>query len=161
VLSPGDRRSFLLALWNPILPAARWDSWWEKPLGSAQVYLDVSGSMNAEMPLIIGLLNRLRRAIRMPFWAFSEVVAPARIEGGMLRAETTGGTSLACVLEHIARTRPECAVIVTDGYVETLPRKLVLSTRPARIHTLLTRDGSAEELQRAGLSYTQLPQVPS
>jgi len=160
VLSPSDRRSFLQALWNPILPVSRWDFLQEKPLGSAQVYLDVSGSMNAEMPLIIGLLNRLRRAIRMPFWAFSTKVAPARIRGGMLETETTGGTSLACVLEHIARSRPECAVIVTDGYIETLPRDLVLSTRPARIHTLLTRDGSATELGRAGLSYTQLPKVP-
>jgi len=161
VLSPSDRRSFMQALWSPVLPASRWDFLLEKPLGSAQVYLDVSGSMNAEMPLIIGLLNRLRRAIRMPFWAFSTRVAPARIQGGMLATETTGGTSLACVLEHIARTRPGCAVIVTDGYIEALPRGLVLSTRPARIHTLLTRDGSATELARAGLSYTQLPKVPS
>ena len=161
VLSPSDRRSFLQALWNPILPASRWDFMTEKPLGSAQVYLDVSGSMNAEMPLIIGLLNRLRRAIRMPFWAFSTKVAPARIQGGLLQTETTGGTSLRCVLEHIARTRPESAVIVTDGYIESIPRNLVFSTRPARIHTLLTRDGSAAELNRAGLSYTQLPKVPS
>jgi len=161
VLSPGDRRAFLGALWNPILPASRWDFHLEKPQGSAQIYLDVSGSMDAEMPLIIGLLHRLRRYIRMPFWAFSTKVVPARIRGGMLETETTGGTSLACVLEHIARTRPECAVIVTDGYIEPLRRDLVLSTRPARIHTLLTRDGSATELDRARLSYTQLPKVPS
>ena len=160
VLSPSDRRSFLQALWNPILPTSRWDFLHEKPLGTAQIYLDVSGSMNAEMPLIIGLLNRLRRAIRMPFWAFSTKVAPARIQGGLLRTETTGGTSLACVLEHIARTRPEAAVIVTDGYIEKISGAMVRPTRPTRIHTLLTRDGSALELHRAGLSYTQLPKVP-
>ena len=161
VLSPGDRRSFLQALWSPILPASRWDFVRDQPLGTAQVYLDVSGSMDAEMPLVIAVLNRLRRSIRMPFWAFSTVVAPASIRGGALRTETTGGTSLACVLEHIARTRPESAVIVTDGYIERIPRALVLPTQPTRIHTLLTRDGSATELKRAGLSYTQLPKVPS
>ena len=160
VLSPSDRRSFLRTLWNPILPGSRWEFLEEKPLGTAQVYLDVSGSMNEEMPLVIGLLNRLRRAIRMPFWAFSTKVAPARIEQGQLKTETTGGTSLACVLKHIARTRPEAAVIVTDGYIERIPPALVLPTRPARIHILLTRDGSAKELDRAGLSYTQLPKVP-
>lgn len=160
VLSPSDRRAFLQALWSPILPTSRWDFVQEKPLGTAQIYLDVSGSMNAEMPLVIGLLNRLRRAIRMPFWAFSNVVAPARIQNGALRTDTTGGTSLGCVLEHIARTRPEAAVIVTDGFIEHLPRELVAPTSATRIHTLLTRDGSPLELNRAGLSYTQLPKVP-
>jgi len=161
VLSPGDRRAFLRALWDPILPAARWDFARAVPLGTAQVYLDVSGSMGAEMPLLIGLLNRLRRGIRMPFWAFSTVVAPARIEGGLLRADTTGGTSLACVLEHLARTRPAAAVIVTDGYIEELPPALVRRAGATRIHTLLTRDGSPGALQRAGLAYTQLPKVPA
>jgi len=161
VLSPGDRRSFLRALWDPILPAARWETTRAVPQGTAQVYLDVSGSMGAEMPLLIGLLNRLRRGIRMPFWAFSTVVAPARIQGGRLCAATTGGTSLACVLEHLARTRPAAAVIVTDGYIEDLPRSLVQRAGATRLHTLLTRDGSPEQLRRAGLSYTQLPQVPA
>lgn len=161
VLSPSDRRAFMQALWSPILPTARWDFLIEQPLGTAQIYLDVSGSMNAEMGLIIGLLNRLRRFIRMPFWAFSTKVSPARIEGGALKTDTTGGTSLPCVLEHITKTRPESAVIVTDGYIETIPRSLVLQTNHTRIHTLLTRDGSASELHRAGLSYTQLPKVPS
>jgi len=52
-------------------------------------------------------------------------------------------------------------VIVTDGYIESIPHSLVLQTNHTRIHTLLTRDGSASELHRAGLSYTQLPKVPS
>ena len=117
--------------------------------------------MNAEMPLVIGLLNRLRAHIRMPFWAFSTVVAPARIVNGLLKTGTTGGTSLTCVLEHLARTRPEAAVIVTDGYIETIPKALVRAAGATRIHTLLTRDGSGTELSKAGLSYTQLPKVPS
>jgi hypothetical protein len=117
--------------------------------------------MNAEMPLVIGLLNRLRSHIRTPFWAFSTVVAPARITKGILKADTTGGTSLACVLDHLARTQPEAAVIVTDGYIESIPKALVRAAGATRIHTLLTRDGSGTELSRAGLSYTQLPKVPS
>jgi hypothetical protein len=161
VISPSDRRAFMQAVWSPILPVARWDFQVELPLGSAQIYLDVSGSMNCEMGHLIGLLNRLRRFIRMPFWAFSTKVSPARIEDGALKTDTTGGTSLACVLDHIAKTRPESAVIVTDGYIESIPCSLVLQTNHTRIHTLLTRDGSASELHKAGLSYTQLPKVPS
>jgi hypothetical protein len=161
VLSPRDRRAFVRTLWDPFLPVSRWEFDVERPLGTAQVYLDVSGSMNAEMPLVIGLLNRLRRFIRMPFWAFSTEVAPARIEKGALITRTTGGTSLACVLEHVARTRPECAVIVTDGYIETIARSQVAQTAPARIHALVTRDGSAKELQQAGIAYTQLPKLPT
>ncbi len=161
ILSPADRRAFLQSLWSPVLPTSRWDLTQERPRGAAQIYLDVSGSMNAEMPLVIGLLNRLRSHIRTPFWAFSTVVAPARITKGILKADTTGGTSLACVLDHLARTQPEAAVIVTDGYIESIPKALVRAAGATRIHILLTRDGSGTELSRAGLSYTQLPKVPS
>lgn len=80
VLSPGDRRAFLRAQWSPFLPESSWQGQRLKNDGTAQVYLDVSGSMNAEMPLVIGLLNRLGRHIRRPFWAFSDHVAPAVIE---------------------------------------------------------------------------------
>ena len=161
VLSPRDRRAFVQTLWSPFLPISRWEFDVERPLGTAQIYLDVSGSMNAEMPLVIGLLNRLRRFIRMPFWAFSTEVAPARIKGGALQTRTTGGTSLACVLQHVARTRPESVVIVTDGYIETIARSQVALTASTRIHALVTRDGSAKELQQAGIAYTQLPKVPT
>ncbi|TVQ40554.1 MAG: hypothetical protein EA370_03505, partial [Wenzhouxiangella sp.] len=76
VLSPGDRRAFLASRWLPYLPEAVWQGSVHKPEGTAQVYLDVSGSMNAEMGLLIALLAKLSRWIRRPFWAFSDEVAP-------------------------------------------------------------------------------------
>jgi hypothetical protein len=130
-------------------------------IGSAQVYLDVSGSMDAEMPLVIGLLTRLSRYVRRPFWAFSDEVAPAIIERGQLRTRTTGGTSLACVLEHVGRTRPGAAVIVTDGYVETIKKSAVALTRATRIHAIVTRNGNPATLRSAGIPYTQLERLPS
>ena len=39
-------------------------------------------------------------------------------ERGVLKAGTSGGTSLECVIAHVEKTRPASAVIVTDGYVE-------------------------------------------
>ena len=161
VLSPGDRRATLRALWSPLLPEALWSTEQRLRSGTAQVYLDVSGSMNAEMPLIIGLLARLGRFIRKPLWAFSDVVAKAEIVNGRLLADTTGGTSMACVLEHIAETRPAAAVVVTDGYIETLSPGLLAGVRGTRLHVIVTRDGSPAMLHQAGISYSQLSRLPT
>lgn len=160
VLSPGDRRAFLRARWSPFLPESVWQMERHQRSGTAQIYLDVSGSMSAEMPEVIALLQRLSRYIRRPFWAFSDVVAPAMIKNGQLVTSTTGGTSMACVLEHVALTRPEAAVILTDGYIEVLPRELIRKTAGNRLHVLLTRDGSAKELARTGIPYSQLDRLP-
>jgi hypothetical protein len=162
VLSPSDRRAFLRAQWSPFLPEALWEGVAPKREGSAHVYLDVSGSMNAEMPLVIALLARVSRWIRRPFWAFSDVVAPAVIERGQLKAQTTGGTSMKCVLEHVARTRPAAAIVLTDGYIETLDRKAVRAALAGtRLTALVTRDGNPAQLKRAGIPYTQLDKVPA
>ena len=161
VLSPGDRRATLRALWSPLLPEALWSTEQRLRSGTAQVYLDVSGSMNAEMPLIIGLLARLGSFIHKPLWAFSDVVAKAEIVNGRLLADTTGGTSMACVLEHIQKTRPAAAVVVTDGYIEALSPSLVDDVRSTRLHAIVTRDGSPATLQQAGISYSQLSRLPT
>jgi hypothetical protein len=161
VLSPSDRRAFVKSQWLPFLPDSTWQSEVPRREGTTQVYLDVSGSMNAEMPQIIALLGRLSRYIRRPFWAFSTAVAPALIEDGQLKTTTSGGTSMKCVLEHLAATRPDCAVVLTDGYIERVEPSLVKRAAATRVHVLLTRDGSAAELRRAGLPYTQLDKVPA
>ena len=162
VLTTGDRRSFLRAMWSPFLPEAVWLIEKPRPAGRTQIYLDVSGSMDAEMPHVIALLNRLRHFIKMPFWAFSTDVRPAVISKGVLVTGTTGGTSIECVLRHIGETRPRNAVIVTDGYIELVDRGLVRKAAgTTRIHAIVTRDGSTNMLDRAGLTCTQLGKVPS
>ena len=74
---------------------------------------------------------------------------------------TNGGTSMACVLEHLAQTRPAAAIIITDGYIERLCPSLAEQRRWIRLHALVTRDGSPAERRRAGIPYTQLEKVPS
>jgi hypothetical protein len=160
VLSPRDRRAFLRSMWSPVLPESDWTTQVDRPTGCANVYLDVSGSMNAEMPLIISLLGQLRKAIRMPFWAFSDEVCPATIKDGRLVTTTTGGTSMACVLKHVAETRPSAAVVVTDGYIEAIDLRLLDSLRTTRLHALVTRDGTTSNLRTAGIPYTQLEKLP-
>lgn len=161
VLSPGDRRAFVKSLWAPFLPEAVWRASKTGFEGRAQIYLDVSGSMDAEMPLLIALLGRLSHYIKRPFWAFSDVVSPAVITNGQLKTNTSGGTSMACVLEHIAATRPASAVVVTDGYIERIDPNLLAATRATKTHALVTRDGSPAELRKIGMPYTQLDEVPS
>ncbi len=162
VLSPGDRRAFLKTQWSPVLPVASWSTVERRPRSATQVYLDVSGSMNTEMPYLISLLARLSGSIRRPLWAFSDVVAPARIERGALITETTGGTSLACVLRHVIETRPPAAVIITDGFIERLAPSLVKGAcQSTRLHALVSRHGSPSLLQAAGLPYTQLQELPA
>jgi hypothetical protein len=102
----------------------------------------------------------LGKHIRQPLWAFSDVVAPAVIKHNRLYADTTGGTSISCVLQHVATTRPGSAVIVTDGYIETLDARLVKKTAATRLHAIVTRDGSPHSLARAGIPYTQLGSLP-
>jgi hypothetical protein len=161
VLSQGDRRAFLRSQWDPFIPEASWTSTASRRLGTTQVYLDVSGSMSAEMPSLIALLNRLRRHIKTPFWAFSDEVSLAVIEGGQLKTKTTGGTSMACVLEHLAKTRPGAAVVITDGYIEAVPAELVRKAAGTRLHAVVSRDGSPNLLAKAGIPYTQLDRRPA
>jgi predicted metal-dependent peptidase len=90
----------------------------------------------------------------------SDVVAPAVIRDGQLHADTTGGTSMACVLRHLAQTRPRAAVVVTDGYIESLTQAQVRAAAGVRLHAIVTREGSPAALQRAGIPYTQLGKLP-
>lgn len=160
VLSPRDRRGFVRALWSPILPENQWPASMPGDRVSALVYLDVSGSMNAEMPALITLLARLRTWISMPFWAFSDNVSPASIENGRLVTETTGGTSMNAVLRHVAAKRPARALVVTDGYIERVDPDLLAACHATKIHALVTRDGSTMNLDAAGIPVTQLEAFP-
>jgi hypothetical protein len=160
VLSSSDRRAALRSLWSPFIPEASWPTQEPRRGGSAHVYLDVSGSMDAEMSILVKLLQHLCGYIRRPLWAFSDVVVPARIQGGKLLAETSGGTSMACVVAHLAENRPPTALVVTDGYIEQLPKELYRRAAATKLHALVTRDGDTRELHRAGIPYTQLGRLP-
>ena len=161
LLSSSDRRASMRSLWSAFMPDAAWSTSAIVPLGRAMVYLDASGSMHRELPLLVALLGQLGHLVSRPLWAFSTVVEPARIVRGRLELTTTGGTSMACVIDHIARTQPRAAVVITDGYIEDLRPAQVRAIGRTRLHVLVTRDGSTEVVAKAGLSFTQLGRVPS
>lgn len=161
LLSPSDRRAALRSLWSPFMPEAAWTSSATTPVGRAMVYLDASGSMDDELPHLVALLGQLGHLVSRPLWAFSTIVQPARVVGRRLEVPTTGGTALGCVLDHVARRQPRAAVVITDGFIEDLRRSQVRAIGRTRLHVLVTRDGSTDAVERAGLPYTQLGKVPS
>ena len=156
VLNEGDKRGFLRSMWSPFLPDITWQTQKKVRRGTTQIYLDVSGSMNVEMDAIVSLVWRLRRHIRLPFWAFSDTVEPAEIRDGRLVTSTTGGTSMDAVLRHIAETRPGKAVVITDGYIDECDPDLLTAVRGQDVRAIVSRDGSPAELERAGIPYSQL-----
>jgi hypothetical protein len=52
-------------------------------------------------------------------------------------------------------------VVVTDGYIEPLGKKVLQRAAATRLHAIVTRDGSPFALARAGIPYTQLGRLPS
>ncbi|MCE2766607.1 MAG: hypothetical protein ACK53G_06870 [Armatimonadota bacterium] len=160
ILTPRDRRAFLKANWSPFIPSAENTFTGMEKIGSANVYLDVSGSMNDEMPVILSILNKLRYAIQLPFWAFSDEVSPATIVDGKLQTNSTGGTSMSSVLKHIAKERPLCAVVITDGYIERVSQALLEKTKGTKITAIVTRKGSTSEIEHAGIPCIQLGSYP-
>jgi hypothetical protein len=158
VLHAGDRRGLLRSLWNPLVSEMVWSTHRSQPRGSVAVYLDVSGSMTEELKALVALLHRFERHLRRPFWAFANTVEPARITGGRLITRSTGGTSVACVLDHLRRSRPAKALIITDGFVESL-RSNDYAVPGTKIEVLLTAKGTETALRPSGWPVHRLPSV--
>ncbi len=161
VLNTRDRRAFFKTIWNPLIPEVSWSISRDKPLGTTVVYLDVSGSMQAEMQALVELLRRLIRYIRKPLWAFSDRVAPAVIRDGVLETSTSGGTSINSVLAHFADSAPDRAVVITDGYIEQCDTALLNRLRNKTLQAIVSRAGSTGPLDRAGIPCYQLAPYPA
>jgi hypothetical protein len=110
-----------------VLRAARraplfYDSLVDSPRGRdadlAHVYLDVSGSMDDYIGHLHGALTALRRHVQPMVGLFStKVVTVPLADLARGRADSTGGTDIACVLEHLVAHRARRALVITDGYV--------------------------------------------
>ena len=82
------------------------------------VYLDVSGSMDGVLPALYGALSDCREQLHPQVHLFSTEVVDIGIRDLLSGVRlTTGGTSISCVVAHIAARGIRRACIVTDGYV--------------------------------------------
>jgi hypothetical protein len=91
------------------------------PRNVAHVYVDVSGSMNAELPWLAGALDPLHRQGLIRLYAFSTVVDEVR-RGTLLsgKIKYTSGTDINCVYNYVLSLSPQImprkVVLLTDGY---------------------------------------------
>lgn len=86
--------------------------------GKVHVYADVSASMGAAIGTVYAAIADCRQWVHPEVHLFSTRVHDtplAEIRAGAVR--TTGGTSIACVAEHMAAHDVRRACIITDGYV--------------------------------------------
>ena len=116
-----DRRTMVLRslghepmLHRGVVPSRRM-----APCGDrVHVYLDVSGSVKGLAPALYGAVLACRSRVHPVVHLFSTKVVDVSLE--QLRRgylESTDGTCIECVGEHMARNRVRRAVLVTDGFV--------------------------------------------
>jgi len=110
------------------------------------IYLDVSGSVNENLPKILGILSHLKTMITSVF-LFSNKVHEIPFND-LLKGEihTTYGTDFNCIARSILERDFDKAVIITDGYASMNNKlKEELEKRGLRTLTILFGGGMSCE----------------
>lgn len=162
--SPRDRRAHVLRATGttPLLYAQhlRAPRGWDR--SATHVYLDVSGSMTGYLPALVRALAVNRELVAPRVHLFSTKVATvplAQVTRGHL--DSTLGTDITCVFEHVAQLQPRRALIVTDGMVGRASNPLLQRVRQAgtELRVLLTPSGQRCELQGIVHRFYELPVI--
>ncbi len=108
------------------------------PRDVTHIYIDVSGSMGAELPWLVGALEPLNRRGLCRLYAFSTVVDTVHCSNGFKKKlANTYGTDINCVFNHLLSfpkaTTPGKAVILTDGYTGTPNGELIKEVNQRRV----------------------------
>jgi len=131
-----------------------------EPEGRVTVYLDVSGSMDPWLPVLLDALTAAAMIVRWPVQGFSTVVHPvSREDLACGRYRSTGGTHIACVVRHLLDTRVRRAVVITDGAVQAIPtalRERLVRAAP-RVRVGLIDGCSAGFCAQLGWPVTRIP----
>jgi hypothetical protein len=128
------------------------------------VYVDVSGSMDAVIPLVYGALLPLMEYLEPRIHLFStqvEDIRPRDLRAGVVK--TTCGTAIHCVAAHILRRKVRRAVLVTDGWVGQVPSQHLKALRRRRVRTnvVLTAGGDPSFAAALGARVFTLPPLPT
>lgn len=159
VLSHTDRRAFLRFKPGGLIPLSVHEQTSIEPKELATVYLDVSGSMEAELEALGTLLYSMRQMIRLPLFAFSDSLTEARLVNGRLDAKTSGGTNINAVFDHIIKNQTKRALIVTDGYIKPPDKRLTMGMKKSNWNFLISNNGSTSTVHAEGFPYQMLPAV--
>jgi len=102
------------------------------------VYLDVSGSVLADLPRILGVLHQLRQTLKTIFLFSNKVVEISFTQLMKGELESTYGTDFDCVADSIVENRFDRAVVITDGFASLdEERAEMLRNRRVRLLTIL------------------------
>ncbi len=131
-----DRRAAVRAACGqtPLLYRARMEAPGIRRVERTHVYVDVSGSMAAVLPLLYGALVPLLGYLHPQVHLFSTEVAdiaPAGLRSGLV--QSTWGTEIACVTGHLLEHRVRRALILTDGWVGETPSGHLKTLRGRRV----------------------------
>jgi hypothetical protein len=134
-----------------------------KEQARARLYLDVSASMSTLLPDLLSTIIPYARRKVMQVFQFSTVILPLRLVD-LLRGdlESSGGTDINCVLEHLVGDQFPRAVILTDGFTGTAMGKLVRSIQEKHIqvHIVLPHGSSCHGgIEEFAASVTVLPVI--
>ena len=115
-----------------------------KRFEKAHVYLDVSGSMFDDLPLLYGALSPLREWLHPNIHCFSTSVhdiSYSQLKHG--RVVSTCGTEIDCVTKHLLDHRVCRALIITDGWVGCIPSEhsREIRKRNVLVNNLITNGG--------------------
>jgi hypothetical protein len=124
------------------------------------VYLDVSGSMSGVVKALYEALTTLLDHVAPTIHLFSTAVSDIshnQLKKGVL--DTTGGTSIDVVTSHILKTKVKKALIVTDGWVGSIPSSHAEKLNKARVkvHGVITSPGESAFLAPVKGRAWQLP----
>ncbi|MCE9614780.1 MAG: hypothetical protein K8T26_10925 [Lentisphaerae bacterium] len=135
-----------------------------EPVPVAHVYLDISGSMSAVLPVIAAALRKPHLEGACKVFVFSTVIDEVP-PGRLLRAKVrnTFGTDINCVLKHVLdipqRRRPRRIALVTDGYVGQADAAQVarLKAENIRVHVALAGSDWEKDFKPYAHAIVKLP----
>jgi hypothetical protein len=161
---PRDRRGQLQRLLgaDPLLWQGSVTRPTREPGGRVTVYLDVSGSMNPWLPVLLEALSAAAAIVRWPLQGFSTEVHPvSREDLAQGRFSSTGGTHIGCVVRHLLDTRVRRAVVITDGAVQSIPTALRerLARAAPQVRVGLLDGGSAGFCAGLGWPVSRIPDL--
>lgn len=155
-----DRRAFALAaMGSPPLLSRTELPGRPRPAGitPVDVYVDVSASVLAYLADLLAAVHSCRAWIAPRVFQFScgvQEVSLADLAGGQVH--TTGGTDGASFVRHLAARRSSAAVVLTDGYVGSIPESETVACRRARLQVVLTPKGWRRDLAPVATAFHEL-----
>jgi hypothetical protein len=118
--------------------------------------------MRTVLPALYPALSGLRAMLAPRVWLFStEIASVSLTELARGIALTTGGTDIAAVTGHLVEQRVRRALIVTDGWVGSVPAAQLeaLQHRRVKLAVALTAGGDPSFAAPLGCRIVQLPDL--